>query len=740
MVRPLLQVLLAVAMAGLVLGGSYYWAVVDDQVNGAVKDIATPSSRLDRTDPTEPPLTPTDPGTTPAPPSTNPPPATNPPTSTDPPTDPTPPPGPSPSFPGLPIDLDDVMCLDDVMEHLELSEDQLAFLERNAMVGIANTPYDFDKFADAYEWIVESTNLPVFVTSDSLLDAYHLIFDELLTQIEEHRLIGDAINFSRTMMDVFDQLVPSLPPEQRHLAMENVAFFGAALRMLLPGENVPDYAEQDIEEIVGLANNATGFATPPGFTALEDFTQYKPRGHYTRSEELGRYFRAMMWYGRITFHGSSDDETRRAVMVALEIAANDTASACHLRISSVVDFMVGAADDLTYLEYAQAAGRTFGDMGPGYAPLFDDLRLGQFKEAVAKLRKPKILSERVTDEQADKAGGWENVSVGMRVFGQRFVPDSYIFQNCVYDAVPEKPVPRLMPTVLDVMAALGSDEAWAREDFDTYSPVFRQNLERLKGEFSGKTDEDWNVTLYMSWLDSLRTLDGVSPSGDRPAFMQTSAWGAKQLNAQAGSWTQLTHDTILYRKQSYTVEITCVEPPAKFSEFTYVEPVPELYGHLEGMVRATQRLVEGLSLDIGLIDRILGELGATMGSLKRVAECELNGTVPDAGDLTAARGAYRITTLEVEGEELQSKTVLVSDVHTDPNSMSCLEESVGYVKLMVVVVPANGGLVACVGPVFEHHEFTQPLSEGRLTDEEWTAMLRSGAAAAPAPWARDFLL
>jgi hypothetical protein len=32
-----------------------------------------------------------------------------------------------------------------------------------------------------------------------------------------------------------------------------------------------------------------------------DFSQFKPRGHYTDSVELERYFRAMMWMGRIDF-------------------------------------------------------------------------------------------------------------------------------------------------------------------------------------------------------------------------------------------------------------------------------------------------------------------------------------------------------------------------------------------------------------------------------------------------------
>ena len=35
---------------------------------------------------------------------------------------------------------------------------------------------------------------------------------------------------------------------------------------------------------------------------LYDDSQYGPRGHYDRTEALSRYFRAMMYAGRMTFH------------------------------------------------------------------------------------------------------------------------------------------------------------------------------------------------------------------------------------------------------------------------------------------------------------------------------------------------------------------------------------------------------------------------------------------------------
>ena len=44
-----------------------------------------------------------------------------------------------------------------------------------------------------------------------------------------------------------------------------------------------------------------GFQDSSIFHYKEDYSQYHPRGHYTQSEKLKRYFKTMMWYGRITF-------------------------------------------------------------------------------------------------------------------------------------------------------------------------------------------------------------------------------------------------------------------------------------------------------------------------------------------------------------------------------------------------------------------------------------------------------
>ena len=63
-----------------------------------------------------------------------------------------------------------------------------------------------------------------------------------------------------------------------------------------------------VQDELTLIEQAGGIFTSPLFDLDEDYSQYKPRGHYTRNETYGRYFRAMMWYGRMPFTLHSDNE------------------------------------------------------------------------------------------------------------------------------------------------------------------------------------------------------------------------------------------------------------------------------------------------------------------------------------------------------------------------------------------------------------------------------------------------
>ncbi len=629
-----------------------------------------------------------------------------------------------PSFEADPLDYTLPLTEDQVanlQSFTSLTPAQLQFLLNNGMVGLANNGRGYVSFSAAYEMIQKDNSLPTFITSDSVLDAYHHIFEGVLIELETNDLSEKARVMAERLMWASDAQIAGLLEDDKDLARMNVVYFGVALRIFDTTAIVPEYAEADIETIIEKIESAKGVLVVPGFHQEEDFTQYKPRGHYTRSQELTRYFKGMMWFGRITFQGKYDDEAQRAILIAKALKEDKQAWNAYASMSNVIDFMVGQPDDLTAHEVLKAAEDIMGPLNKSFAALFDEAKLDELQAFLAELRPPKINSDVTT------LGGpvW-----GMRVFGQRYVPDSYIFQELVYSKVPD----RLMPTCLDVFAVMGSQEAWDREAFDVYGPVFESQLVSLNNEFDSYSDQVWTQTLYWSWLHTLKSIHESTRGLEGPGFMQTRAWSAKELNAQAASWTQLTHDTLLYRKQSYTIRLSMPTP----SDIVYVEPVPQLYSRLGDMVEATQKGLEELGMGSDLVFDKLELYGGTLEILERVAIAEMEGTSPDSNDISSLRRYYRtIDRLNEMADGEDTKTILVSDVHTDPNSGMCLQEGVGPVRLMIVVIPTEQGNFAATGAVFEHYEFTQPMSN-RLTDEQWTAMLEDGTAPEPAPWAQDF--
>ena len=48
----------------------------------------------------------------------------------------------------------------------------------------------------------------------------------------------------------------------------------------------------------------------PYFPYDLDYSQFTIRGHYTRTEDFGRYFKAMMWYGLdLSYFEENKEET-----------------------------------------------------------------------------------------------------------------------------------------------------------------------------------------------------------------------------------------------------------------------------------------------------------------------------------------------------------------------------------------------------------------------------------------------
>ena len=637
-----------------------------------------------------------------------------------------------PAVPGYEIKLGQVANPDLLTR---LTDEQRALLEEN---GFVVAPSRVEQIYQIYK-AAKERGIPIFVTTDALLHTYHILYDYTLRSAEINHFVNDLQGLNAVMMEMAEEQYLAATGEVQEAARRNLAFFSVASVLLEPGTQIATEVADDVSAELALIAAHQGFAESPIFGYREDYSQYVPRGHYTRNETFERYFKTMMWYGRMMFRlkpGASPEaieagrmETRQAILIvaALQNAQVGQASALAIweRIYEPTVFFVGQTDDLSIYDYSQLVKEVYGEQLT-LAGLEDEAKLDEFIERAMALRPPRIVSSYVTDLEKP-----EEVTKGFRFMGQRFIPDSYIFQQLVYDKVGTQDDPRLFPKGLDVTAVLGSARAYEIL-LDVYGEGryanYQEQMEKLRGEFGQLPPEQWVENLYWSWLYALRPLLEVKGEG-YPSFMQNQGWVDKDLNSFLGSWTELRHDTILYAKQSYTMKATGIMPQPEAVK-GYVEPQPEVYARLAALARQMRVGLEGRGLlDFEYVDK-LERLESLLLSLKTMAEKELAGQALSEEEYELIRNIggilEGITTFSAQvKEQITSETdermAIVADVHTDTNTGLVLEEGVGDAFVIYVVAPVEGQLVAAQGGVFSYYEFTQPMSD-RLTDEAWQAM------------------
>ena len=634
--------------------------------------------------------------------------------------------------------------LDEVSAFVDLTGDQEAFLEAHRFVVVDGSALRYDNFEVAYDDLNED-DVPVIVTTDCMLHQYHVFFDTTLKSIEERQLFGLAVNMSLDLMEEAEEQYQVVEEGWlKSLSSRLVSYFAVPVRIADPDATVPQHAEDVADAEISLIEAHSGYAESPVFhfdvlgmdPHLEDYSQYVPRGHYTDSETLETYFKMLMWYGRQVFYNISRDETAMAVLatLALEEAGDPPGSTWDAwdRIYQVSELFVGESDDLMPTEYLPEIKDIFGNGGVYFRDVADGDNLIEFRDRVGEMRAPTILST-----YSDDTGDYIGRTKGLRIMGQRWIPDSYMFQNLVHTKVPH----RYFPTALEVPAVLGCERAQELvADVEEVYPGHQAQLAKLQDEFAEVSREDWDSNLYMAWMETLTELhQDFGGDDDYPEFMRDPAWRTQKVNTHLGSWTELRHDTILYAKQSYTPEVGA-GPTSDPEERGYVEPIKGFYPRLQELVEDTQSRLDA----IGVLDADQAEGFDTMVSivirLGKMVDRELGGDGLTDEDFDWLRDfRSQLARLNQAVNDDDQKTLLVADVHTDNNSETVLEEGVGYLDFLVVKVKdGDGNWRYCVGPVFSYYEFTVPMSD-RLTDEAWTDMLEAGGAPARPRWAADFL-
>jgi len=559
--------------------------------------------------------------------------------------------------------------------------------ERLATDGFVVSPGTEKEFFTLYEQ-ARYENVPIFVTSDSLLHTYHLLFDKVLRTAETEHFVPMLSDLNRALLSRTDQQYEALlDSDWEEPALRVVAFVGVATRLLDPEASVPDYAEELVSQQLALIEEAEGIQASPVFPELEfgeDYTQYIARGHYTKSDLLTQYFKSMMWYGRMTFRLSKLSESRSALLLVHALRNTQVKGRPALEswadLYSPTVFFVGRSDDLTVLQYGKVMDEVYGE-DVSVEALVDDERLEAFVAAAKQLPPPRILGIVIGDWQDE-----EEQTKGLRFMGQRFVPDAFIFRQLIYRNVGEATPPnrRGLPNGLDIPAAMGSARAYQHlaQMGETRFQDYDAQMNDMREWLGGLSVEEWTETLYNAWLYSFQPLLHV-PGDGYPGFMTSLAWVDKQLNTVLGSFAELKHDTILYAKQAYAELGGAPTPPSPAPPKGYVEPVPEFYARLAALTDMTRDGLSSRGLLVEQDDASLQRLSHLARSLQSMAEKELRGeplTEDEyrtirfyGGELEHLTMASADTDQETQGvggqimPEEQPQAAVVADVATDPD-------------------------------------------------------------------------
>jgi hypothetical protein len=633
-----------------------------------------------------------------------------------------------------------------------LSPEAEKLLTENGFVVVSG---DFREFFMLYE-MNRYIPIPSFITTDSILHNYHLFFSHLLRVVEKDKLAPELSQLTEQMLSSSQQQYAALKGTGwENAALRNLGFFAVAGQLFNPASPVPEPVEKEVARELELIALAGGIETSPLMNmgqnlaatdvVLEDYSQYIPRGHYAGDVLLEKYFKAMTWYGRMTFRLKSEDETKSAALMTLALREGDHSQKWE-RIYQPTGFFVGKADDLSYFQYEELLGEIYGSELDLMELAEEGERWHKFLAEAAKLEPPVINSIPIFDEeiQPDR----EVAIKGFRFMGQRYTLDGEIFQRLIYREVQENSQGhrRMLPQALDIPAALGSSEAYAllKAAGETQYQGYEDNMRQLRDYIGNLELNNWTQNLYWSWLYTLTALLPERQEG-YPAFMQNKAWLRKDLNTFLGSWTELKHDTILYAKPAYAEMGGGLDD---VDDRGYVEPNPELYARLGALVAMTR---DGLS-SRGLLDKrdkeSLDRMEQLTLFLKTVSEKELTNTplTDEEYDLIRYYGGelehFWLEALRDVGVDHRSgidnnPSALVADVATNPGGQ-VLQEATGYVDVIYAVVPVDGSLRIARGGVYSHYEFIWPIEE-RLTNERWREMLQSGEVPPRASWTDVFI-
>ncbi len=654
-----------------------------------------------------------------------------------------------------------------VTGYIALDENVMTSLENNKLAIQQVTPESYvsiDDMVDLYRNLQRKKNLPVFITTDFAAHCQHLIFDRMLQYTEEEYFLPAMSELTDAFITALEKRIDA-PADVREKAIQ---YFQVPQLIMKTAPSVEgdgsyyspivyvDQSTDAINEILSQYPVAVQtdyksiMSAAPGteeiFQEDEDFSQYKPRGHYTKNGLLETYFRAQMWYGHLHFSIAKPksgqtlpqailDKEAAMMLIVDTVQKDDNLYYMWSELFEPITALIGMSDDLSFYDIC---------------PLWKDQNVTDFSQwasdqnnlhsfmslCAATLRPPAISGQSVFNmySEQDEETGMPSVPMGWRLFGQRFTYDSFVHEK----VSPPRLLSRDFVRGLDIMKAFGSKTAealLAKTDYQTM-PGLKEVLDSFETEIAAYDSSFWNQSYYNQVLYQVKT-QATFEQGAGFYFTETPAWNIKSQLAAHGTWAELRHDTILYVKQTAAERAG----DGDFDPTFRTEPLPKPVHYVEpnvpfweGSVNSVANLIKIYNF-YGLLDsdseRTLNSLMEMYQRLLAISKQEAQNLPISQSDNdwlpTVASSFGNLVMVHNRNGYISDNDLLkmacIADVFTNNDYGACLEVGVAVpFRLYIPLNDSQGGKRIAIGYGFSYVEFLQS-ADDRMTDEQWKTIV-----------------
>jgi len=572
--------------------------------------------------------------------------------------------------------------------------------------------------------------IPNFITTDLYLQVLHKHFSSNLQRIEESKFIP----LMNELLSDLQQRSKTFEQKASNDTLKNAARWADTYlniaHDLITGktDNSPGDAVYRLE----MANilNAQGLGSEFLDDKLIQYSQFKPRGNYTKSKELENYFRSIKWLNTAPIHTEKDERLLSALLIASFIKQSPAALQAFEQFNEGLKFIVGEEDNLSIATLISVLSTNEAN---NPEMLHNAGTLERIRKEFARRNTNKIRPQGANATTKDLL---ERPAILFTA--GRYTFDAEILGRLVNVSDPEPKRP--FPSGLDVFAAFGNTEAknillktiqeqrrWAE---------YPDSLAVVTKKFSRYND--WTKNIYTKTFDAIRSLD--DQNANAPLFMKTPAWNKKELNTALAAWTELKHDMLLYAEEPYAAEAGEGGGPPPPVHISYVEPNTSFWKKALELLQLQEQTLTKLALLDEDTRRNIEELTQIGSLLLDISNKELAHetiTREEFDKLSWLGGQIEYLTFRIFGSdhlpEKERFVALVADVYRY-NGLY-LEEAVGKVNEIYVVAEINGKPYITKGAVFSYHEF---VNQSPLSDEEWINILTKDKTEAPI-WMRDII-